>query len=160
MNPTPKGTYVIVLRLDHAPKIHIGKLGRVHFKKGWYAYVGSAFGPGGLKSRLNRHIAPKKNYHWHIDYLNPEIIEVWVSDPGEHLEHDWANALGNIASDRIPKFGCSDCSCESHLFRFNTPAFLTDFQKELSKKSPVQILDADLELNSTAPIRAFRLHKP
>ena len=76
-----KGTYVIVLYLDENKSIQIGKLGQFKFKKGYYAYVGSAFGPGGLKSRIKRHIEPKKSYHWHIDYLNPAVKEVWVVWP-------------------------------------------------------------------------------
>ncbi|MCD4722450.1 MAG: DUF123 domain-containing protein [Desulfobacula sp.] len=55
-----KGTYIIVMYLDKSKRIQIGKLGQFKFKKGHYAYVGSAFGPGGLKSRIKHHIEPKK----------------------------------------------------------------------------------------------------
>ncbi len=43
-----------------AIRIQIGKLGQFKFKKGYYAYVGSAFGPGGLNSRIKHHIESKK----------------------------------------------------------------------------------------------------
>ncbi len=134
-DPDGKGTYIIILYLDKSKRIEIGKLGKFNFKKGYYAYVGSAFGPGGVKSRIKHHIEPKKRYHWHIDYLNPAVKAVWVSNYGERLEHKWAGLLGEISSDKIPGFGCSDCSCESHLFYFKSFKVLQNFQKELFKKN-------------------------
>ena len=152
-----KGTYIIVLCLVKSKKIRIGKLGQFRFKKGYYAYVGSAFGPGGLKSRIKHHIEPKKSYHWHIDYLEAAIREIWVSDYGERLEHEWAGSLGEIASDKILGFGCSDCSCKSHLFYFKSFGFLQNFQKELCKKSVVSMIDSQLEIESTPSLRIFKL---
>lgn len=155
-----KGTYIIVLYVDKSKRIQIGKLGQFKFKKGYYAYVGSAFGPGGLNSRIKHHIEPKKRYHWHIDYLNPAVKEVWVSDPGERLEHEWAGSLGEIASDKIPGFGCSDCSCESHLFYFKSFGFLQNSQKELCKKKCAIVIDSRLNFESTQLPRIFKLtHK-
>ncbi len=152
-----KGTYIIVLYLNKNKKIQIGKLGQFKFKKGYYAYVGSAFGPGGLKSRIKHHIEPKKSYHWHIDYLKPAVKEIWISDYGERLEHEWAGSLGKIASDKILGFGCSDCSCESHLFHLKVFGFLQNFQKELCKKKPVIIVDPQLKLESTQLHKIFKL---
>ena len=152
-----KGTYIIVLYVVKSQRIQIGKLGRFQFKKGYYAYVGSAFGPGGLNSRIKHHIEPKKRYHWHIDYLNPAVKEVWVSDPGERLEHEWAGSLGKIASDQIPGFGCSDCSCESHLFYFNSFVFLQNSLKELGKKKCTLVVDPQIKFESTQFPRIFKL---
>lgn len=115
---TGKGTYIIVLYVTRARSIQIGKLGRLRFKKGYYAYVGSAFGPGGLGSRLRHHLLPKKRAHWHMDYLDFPVKEIWVSEEGEALEHHWAVDLEEMASDRMSGFGCSDCRCSSHLFYF------------------------------------------
>lgn len=152
-----KGTYIIILYLDKNKRIQIGRLGQFTFKKGYYAYVGSAFGPGGLKSRIRHHIEPKKKYHWHIDYLNPAVKEVWVSAHGERLEHEWAGSLGKIASDKIPGFGCSDCSCESHLFYFKSFRFLQHFQKELCQKKLAIPVDFQLKLESTQLPGIFKL---
>ncbi len=152
-----KGSYIIVLSLDKSQRIQIGKLGQFNFKKGYYAYVGSAFGSGGLKSRIKHHINPKKSYHWHIDYLNPAVKEVWVSDHGEKLEHKWAGSLGEIASDKIPGFGCSDCSCESHLFYFKSFGLLQTFQKELYKKRSAIIIDSQLKFESKQLPKIFKL---
>jgi len=44
--PTEKGTYILILYLNEPAQFTIGKLGTFDFSAGWYAYVGSAFGPG------------------------------------------------------------------------------------------------------------------
>jgi len=51
-----KGTYVLILSLDKVTQIEIGKLGTFLFKSGFYTYVGSAFGNGGLRNRLAHHL--------------------------------------------------------------------------------------------------------
>ena len=94
--------------------------------------MGSAFGPGGLSSRINHHkLAPKKRFHWHIDYLREEseLKQVWVSDHEENLEHEWASMLISIAIKPIAQFGCSDCKCESHLFYFKTLKSIKAFKE-------------------------------
>ena len=113
-------------------QITIGKLGEIKFTRGYYAYVGSAFGPGGLRSRINHHRqTPKKRLHWHIDYLREEteLKQVWVSNHEENLEHEWAYVLSNIAIKPIPNFGCSDCKCESHLSHFKTLKSIKPFKE-------------------------------
>lgn len=159
-----KGTYIIILYMDKGKSIQIGALGNYKFKRGYYAYVGSAFGPGGLKSRVKHHIEFKKRYHWHIDYLNPVIKEVWVSDHGARFEHDWATALGETASNKILGFGCSDCSCESHLLYFKSMAILKKSQKYLCKSSHLRIAESqflsDLKFDSISLPRTFKLTIP
>ncbi|WP_022669250.1 GIY-YIG nuclease family protein [Desulfospira joergensenii] len=129
-----KGTYIIVLHFDRARTIDVGKLGPVQFRKGYYAYVGSAFGPGGMKSRIRHHILPKKRCHWHLDYLDTAAKEIWVSEPGARLEHEWALSLGRTSSGRIPGFGSSDCACDSHLLYFKNPKEMDKARKSLSLK--------------------------
>lgn len=91
------------------------------FKRGWYAYVGSAFGSGGLMARLHRHLLLKKKPHWHIDYLRTVASprEIWYSSDAQPLEHHWAAVLLNGAGEPINGFGCTDCRCPSHLFYFS-----------------------------------------
>ncbi len=149
-----KGVYVLILRLDNDRDILVGKLGELHFKKGFYAYIGSAMGRGGFK-RVTRHfnVAQGKNStrKWHIDYLLPhsEVICAVFSPTDEAIECVVAKILGEKTlrkfyqkplrrftsqtrmptgirgycasrsfgfSPAIPGFGCSDCSCETHLF--------------------------------------------
>ena len=102
--------------------IAIGSLGIMNIEPGVYLYLGSAFGPGGLRARLSRHAARSKVQRWHIDYLRPRVSLVcaWFSTSTLHLEHDWAARALVLATGRIPlpRFGASDCSCPSHLIRF------------------------------------------
>lgn len=120
--PTDKGTYVLVLRLRVITHIQVGPLGAFEFPEGWYAYVGSAFGAGGLRGRLKHHLAPVCHPHWHIDYLRQAAAheQVWLLASERSYEHTWAAALRNIPGVRIPaaRFGASDCRCDSHLFHF------------------------------------------
>ncbi len=115
-----KGIYVLILRMTESKDIRIGKLGRLHFKRGYYAYVGSAHGSGGIK-RVTRHfnVAQRKNAtrKWHIDYLLPrsEVLCAVFSPTEETLECVVAKILSEF-SRAVPGFGCSDCSCETHLF--------------------------------------------
>ena len=120
--PTASGTYVLLLRLRRSTPIQIGRLGVITFERGWYAYVGSSFGPGGLAARLGRHLRPEKKPRWHIDYLRAtaEPRHIWFSTALEPLEHTWAARLSRCAAESIPGFGCSDCRCPSHLFYFNS----------------------------------------
>ena len=115
-----KGVYVLILRMKESKDIRVGKLGRLHFRRGYYSYVGSAQGSGGEK-RITRHfnVAQGKNAtrKWHIDYLLPhsEVICAVFSPTNEALECVVAKILVEN-SGAIAGFGCSDCSCESHLF--------------------------------------------
>ncbi|MFA6012073.1 MAG: GIY-YIG nuclease family protein [Desulfobacteraceae bacterium] len=115
-----KGTYILVLRLAKATALSIGKLGHFDFKKGYYLYVGSAFGPGGLASRLKHHLSVSPKPRWHLDYLRPAttITDIRISDENERAEHIWATHLSLMEnfSIPIPGFGSSDCHCLAHLF--------------------------------------------
>jgi len=117
------GTYALIGVCDSNQQVIIGKLGQLQVRPGYYVYIGSAFGPGGLKARIVHHTRISVRPHWHIDYLRPalHLIEVWYSYDSERREHQWANALYHANAARIPMagFGASDCSCPSHLFRFN-----------------------------------------
>jgi Uri superfamily endonuclease len=122
MKPDP-GTYALILKCDSNAHIQVGRWGEIQLKPGYYIYIGSAFGPGGVRGRVSRHFRKEKPSHWHIDYLREHVnpIGVWYSYKAEHLEHLWARALYD-ASDFTPigGFGCSDCKCFSHLFRIST----------------------------------------
>lgn len=115
-----KGSYVLIIKLEDSREIRIGKLGKYYFKKGFYAYVGSARGTGGFK-RVKRHfdIASGKNMtrKWHIDYLLPHsTVECAVLLPvDDDIECTIAKKIGEF-SEQIVHFGCSDCKCSTHLF--------------------------------------------
>jgi len=111
-----RGGYLFILNLGRDRSILIGKLGRIHFKKGYYVYVGSAM--ANLSKRMERHRHLRKRHHWHIDDLREEaefcsILAVRSSD---RLECEMAQEMSKIAGWDIPKFGASDCACGTHLF--------------------------------------------
>ena len=105
-------------------QLQIGRLGGMQLSKGWYVYVGSAFGPGGLAARVSRHLQRHKTRHWHIDHLiwATTVREVWYSQRQRDLEHCWAQAALDqpAARNLLRGFGASDCQCLSHLVRFPT----------------------------------------
>ena len=53
--PEDKGTYVLIASLAQMKRLEIGRLGTFDIKPGFYAYVGSAFGAGGLRARIGHH---------------------------------------------------------------------------------------------------------
>ncbi len=110
-----KGSYILFIELPEEQTIAIGSLKAVHFRRGHYAYVGSAM--GGFKSRLNRHLSVNKKPHWHIDYLlqKAAINNIIICQTKDTIECTIAQALSSHF-DAIPSFGCSDCKCHSHLF--------------------------------------------
>ena len=115
-----KGCYCLIIHMKKSEKLSIGNLHHdYHFKKGWYVYIGSAM--NSLVPRINRHLSDDKRMHWHIDYLlkneNSEIRDVLFNISDERIE---CNLASQIAGDgeEIPKFGCSDCNCNSHLIYF------------------------------------------
>jgi len=115
-----KGTYALLLRLDNACNVLIGAFGAFNFPAGWYLYLGSARGPGGLPARLTRHRRRgHKRFHWHIDYLRAvaALVEIW-SGLGE--ECDWVAAAAALPAAEVivPRFGASDCHCPAHLFHY------------------------------------------
>lgn len=110
-----KGSYLLVVKLRRNIVIKTGRLGKIFFKKGFYVYVGSAM--NGLEQRIRRHVRGDKKTYWHIDYLlrYGEIEYVFYRESNKKEECDIADKLVRKLSF-IPGFGCSDCSCKSHLF--------------------------------------------
>lgn len=117
-----RGVYVLVLHLTQTQELVVGRLGCFEFPAGFYLYVGSALGPGGLHSRLSRHGRVEKQHHWHIDYLRgqTQLAQIWAYQTDQRYECQWAAAAGALspASIPAPRFGASDCRCPSHLFHF------------------------------------------
>ena len=114
------GTYALVMTLAEETCLQVGRLGAFTLPEGWYAYVGSALGPGGLRARLSRHTRAEKKLHWHIDYLlgQARLREVWYVEGPERRECAWARLLEDLPGTEVPVpgFGASDCRCRSHLF--------------------------------------------
>ncbi len=136
------GTYVLVLEVREPARIRAGRLGELEVAPGWYAYIGSAFGPGGVVARCRHHRRISVRPHWHIDYLRAvsELREIWFSCDSGRREHTWSDLIGKGKSATQPfsGFGASDCGCRSHLFRFSkTPSFM-GFRRRLCSLVPDQ----------------------
>ena len=114
------GIYTIILSLEKGEKISIGSLGEIDFAPGYYAYTGSARGPGGCK-RVDRHVeilqGTRNTRRWHIDYLlaRAGLVEVFITRTSRDLECSIAKMVGEHLLP-VKGFGCSDCRCPSHLF--------------------------------------------
>jgi len=142
--PSKPGTYALVLELNPATEIVVGKLGRATFPAGFYIYVGSALGSGGLASRLDRHAKSTTSVGWrawwHIDYLRhyTKTIEVWSVQHVLRREHVWAALIEKMpeVSVTMPGFGSTDCGCPTHLFHFSHRPSWNEFRGLLSRHFP------------------------
>ena len=117
-NPAAPGTYLLLLRCQRESRLPIGKLGEMTVQPGYYVYVGSAFGPGGVRARVSHHRETAARAHWHIDYLRrvAEPVDAWCVY-GARCEHAWAARLQRgPVSMPLQGFGASDCDCLTHLF--------------------------------------------
>jgi Uri superfamily endonuclease len=134
--PREAGTYVILLRLPEATKKIVGRLGEVRFDSGFYAYVGSALGPGGLQARVGHHLTITDRPRWHVDYLRriASPIEIWYVLSTEVLEHGWARELSTMAGWNVGprRFGSSDCSCGSHLLHARRRPVHREFRRSVT----------------------------
>jgi Uri superfamily endonuclease len=131
------GTYVLLLECAVKAELSIGKLGSMKTGPGYYLYVGSAFGPGGVRARIKHHRKTALLPHWHIDYLRPVagLVEAWCVY-GRRCEHEWAQIL--LQSENIetplPCFGSSDCACETHLFQLEHKPAKAELEELLNSK--------------------------
>ena len=126
--PSEPGTYLLILYANRSRRVSIGKLGRFAAEAGFYYYVGSAFGSGGLKARLGRHCRRTKSLRWHIDYLRERtaLAGAYWSTSLDKREAYWVERLNEHAALTCPfgGFGASDSKQASHLF------FCPDLLKE------------------------------
>lgn len=130
------GTYALIFLGNQSVEITVGKLGMFKVSPGTYIYIGSAFGPGGLQSRISHHRKQFTVKHWHIDYLKPmiQLEQIWYTCDPVPREHTWAQVIGSFYNATIPLngFGSSDCRCPSHLFYFPRGPVILEFQERLA----------------------------
>ncbi len=145
------GTYILILRLKKNQLVQVGNLGSFNFQTGFYAYVGSAFGPGGLTARLKHHLGSSARPHWHIDYLLQwaKLEQVWLTEEAVHREHQWAALLQDspFATVSVKRFGASDCKCLTHLFYLQKRPDFRLFQEQVQNQFP-----------NDAPVQAIKIY--
>lgn len=127
--PALPGAYLLWFEIEQPLVFLAGRLGTVELVPGRYIYVGSALGPGGVRSRLRRHVEgcrEGRRLHWHIDYLTavrlPETYRYALG--AERLECSWVQQVRTAgASWAVRGFGSSDCrqGCLSHLLAVPDP---------------------------------------
>ena len=148
-------------------RLEIGRLGTYDLIPGFYAYVGSAFGPGGLRARLRHHLESVAEPHWHIDYLlaHAEPVEVWYALSDRKLEQDLAEVLERVlglphADPPLRFFGLPPQPHQPSLL-FQAPAFIQHrFQQEVNRafgEPPVLVRSAGSFLGSRVFNRAAGL---
>jgi Uri superfamily endonuclease len=128
-----KGIYVLIIDINKDVNVNIGAKGKVAFKKGLYAYVGSA--QANLEQRVRRHLRKQKRLFWHIDYLvnseTAKIIKVFHKEADKTEECAVAEMLDE-EGNAVEGFGCSDCNCKTHLFHIKNYKFLQEGMQEFS----------------------------
>lgn len=131
--PGEPGAYVLLIRLEaRLPLDDIPAFRWRSLEPGLYAYCGSAYGPGGIRARVSRHLRADKPLRWHVDRLTAagRVERVGVRIGGR--ECDLAGEmLGHGGLAVLPGFGSSDCrTCPAHLLRLpdgeSLPAGLFD----------------------------------
>ena len=134
------GTYALLLRAAEEQSIEVGALKDMAVRPGTYVYVGSAFGPGGLRARVGRHVRGDGALHWHVDYLRAvtTLAVVWYTHDPERRECTWATILRSLPGAAIPLdgFGASDCPCPAHLVRFEAAPSVSTFRTRLRGECP------------------------
>ena len=126
-----RGSYCLFIRVDKDIEIRVGSLGVVSFSKGRYVYIGSAL--NSLLPRLSRHLRMSKGFgrvaQWHIDYLlrepGVEIDAIYATNWAVRIECEIAAIIAQKGKP-IPQFGCSDCTCESHLYKVKSFGFIRE----------------------------------
>ena len=138
------GHYALLLYLSQNEQLTIGKLGSFEFAVGWYIYIGSAFGAGGLTGRLKHHFKLAEKPHWHIDYFRhvAQISEVWLSPSEERQEEAWVDVVLSIpgAMILVDGFGASDSSQDSHLIYFDVQPTMEDFAVAVRSRFPETVV--------------------
>jgi Uri superfamily endonuclease len=134
------GTYALLFEATGAVRERVGRLGEVVLAPGCYVYVGSAFGPGGVRARVRHHAAVGHRPRWHMDYLRPHLTldAVWYTHDPRRREDLWARVWHGFAGFRraVPGFGASDRHGASHLFAGGSPPGPEAFEAALRRRAP------------------------
>lgn len=132
------GTYVVISRLAEGVRgLKVGALGTFDFPAGYYAYLGSAFGGGGVRKRTHRHLTRVTPRKWNIDHLKPLCtpVAVWWTHDRDKVEFDWAEILAKMpgASFPAPRFGAADNKkAKAHLVRFGRKPSIAEFRRRVN----------------------------
>jgi Uri superfamily endonuclease len=141
-----KGVYCLCIENHDDQSIHVGALEEIEFKRGYFIYVGSAL--NSLYPRLKRHLKMSRGehnkIHWHIDYLlNKPLVEIkliYILETDERLECNISEKI-NEHGKPVSRFGCSDCRCQSHLYKVDSFNFFDKNDMKKWVKGSLQLLE-------------------
>lgn len=134
------GLYIIEISLHAQAEITVGSLGMLQFSPGSYYYIGSA--QKNLKQRVERHLRQEKKCRWHIDYLTvTSLKKKALLLPSQKEECALAQSMKkHFSFKEINRFGCSDCSCKSHLLFSEQKRELNALAKQIYGKGVYFVL--------------------
>lgn len=145
---------MLIAFVAQTKRLQIGQLGSYELLPGYYAYIGSAHGAGGLRARIGHHLESTADPHWHIDYLLrwAAPCEVWYTVADAKLERKWAELFEKAKQFRVAvrRFGSSDYhrSRSSHLFYSKRRPSFRWFEQQVLEPSegvePEQLLITNL----------------
>lgn len=123
--PRGPGVYALILEITRDIVVKVGSLGTLKFEKGFYIYIGSARGPGGLRTRLTRHVRGPARIKWHIDYITSrddvKAIAAVVAETTLDMEETVSSEMikQKCIKPQIKDFGSSDKRSITHLLTCN-----------------------------------------
>lgn len=120
------GIYCLEIKVKKTANICVGALGYIDFAPGTYLYVGSA--QNNLEKRIDRHFKHEKKHHWHVDYLlthESVILKNAYFRKADKKEECRTALFLSKQCTGIHGFGCTDCTCRSHLFKTTSARVLT-----------------------------------
>jgi len=117
--PRDAGAYVLLIHLDNQLPLDLPAFLGKSLAPGLYGYAGSAFGPGGIRARVSRHLRRGKPMRWHVDHLT---LAGRVRQAGIRIGGRECDLVGELLARGgravLPGFGSSDCRrCPAHLLR-------------------------------------------
>jgi Uri superfamily endonuclease len=117
--PREAGAYVLLINLGGPLSLDMPAFRGKSLAPGLYGYCGSAFGPGGIRARVSRHLRGDKPMRWHVDRLT---VAGRVEQAGIRIGGRECDLAGELLARGcmavLPGFGSSDCrGCPAHLLR-------------------------------------------
>ena len=112
------GAYLLVIDLATTLVLDVPRAAPATLPPGRYVYCGSAYGPGGIRARVRRHLRHDKAIRWHVDRLTAvgRVVAVHAAPGGSECALFEQVMKTPGASVPAPGFGGSDCRrCPAHL---------------------------------------------
>ena len=114
------GAYLLVIDLATVLVLDVRRTAPATLAPGRYIYCGSAYGPGGIRARVRRHLTCDKAVRWHVDRLTAvgRVVAVHAAPGGSKCDLFAEVMKTPGATVPAPGFGSSGCRrCPSHLAR-------------------------------------------